>query len=146
MPRPVHLIELPTCCNAQVVGSSRNQVFAGARVSSVSDWLPACRPLGRCTISCKKGRHRRIGSWAVPSRVGATMVTEQKRGDDHSEPGGMKVLRLYADALGESRFESTTMPMALVRGACAGLHSMSHQPANDCCRSHREGSRVVKKE
>jgi hypothetical protein len=33
--------------------------------------------------------------------------------DEHSEPGGMKVLRLYADALGESRFETTTMPMAL---------------------------------
>ena len=27
--------------------------------------------------------------------------------DEHSEPGGMKVLRLYADALGESRFETT---------------------------------------
>ena len=33
--------------------------------------------------------------------------------DEHSEPGGMKVLRLYSDALGESRFETTTMPMAL---------------------------------
>jgi hypothetical protein len=33
--------------------------------------------------------------------------------DEHSEPGGTKVLRLYADALGESRFETTTMPMAL---------------------------------
>jgi hypothetical protein len=33
--------------------------------------------------------------------------------DEHSEPGGMKVLRLYADALGESRFETTTIPMAL---------------------------------
>ena len=33
--------------------------------------------------------------------------------DEHSEPSGMKVLRLYADACGESRFEATTMPMAL---------------------------------
>jgi hypothetical protein len=33
--------------------------------------------------------------------------------DEHSEPGGMKVLRLYADSLGESRFEATTKPMAL---------------------------------
>jgi hypothetical protein len=32
--------------------------------------------------------------------------------DEHSEPAGMNVLRLYADALGESRFETTTMPMA----------------------------------
>jgi hypothetical protein len=33
--------------------------------------------------------------------------------DEHSEPGGMKVLRLYADACGESRFETAKMPMAL---------------------------------
>ena len=33
--------------------------------------------------------------------------------DEHSEPGGMKVLRLYVDALGRSLFETTTMPMAL---------------------------------
>src|SRR5262249_8534915 len=32
-----------------------------------------------------------------------------------------------------------------VSEAAAGLHSMSHQPANDCCCSHREGSRVFKK-
>ena len=36
--------------------------------------------------------------------------------DEHSEPGGVKVLKLYADALGESRFETTTMPMALIAG------------------------------
>jgi hypothetical protein len=41
------------------------------------------------------------------------VVTEKNMADEHSEPGGMKVLRLYADALGESRFETTTMPMAL---------------------------------
>jgi hypothetical protein len=33
--------------------------------------------------------------------------------NEHSESGGMKVRRLYTDALGESRFETTTMPMAL---------------------------------
>jgi hypothetical protein len=33
--------------------------------------------------------------------------------DEHSEPGGVRVHRLYADALGESRFETTTIPMAL---------------------------------
>jgi hypothetical protein len=33
--------------------------------------------------------------------------------DELSRPGSVKVLRLYADALGESRFETTTMPLAL---------------------------------
>ena len=41
------------------------------------------------------------------------MLRSNSMADEHSEPGGMKVLRLYADALGESRFETTTMPMAL---------------------------------
>ena len=33
--------------------------------------------------------------------------------DEHSELGGMKVLRIYADASGESRFETTIMAMVL---------------------------------
>ncbi|MGB8533741.1 MAG: hypothetical protein WCD64_21260 [Pseudolabrys sp.] len=50
--------------------------------------------------------------------------------DEQSEPGGMKVLRLYADALGESRFEITMMPMALKEfapppHACAIKKSLS---------------------
>jgi hypothetical protein len=51
--------------------------------------------------------------------------------DEHSEPGGMKVLRLYADALGESRFETTTIPMALKEFAppAAPLRVSDPQPA-----------------
>jgi hypothetical protein len=48
--------------------------------------------------------------------------------DEHSEPGGMKVLRLYADASGESRFETTTMPMALKEFAPLRLHSVLATP------------------
>jgi hypothetical protein len=48
--------------------------------------------------------------------------------DEHSEPGGMKVLRLYADALGESRFETTTMPMALKEFAPVAVLSETGQP------------------
>jgi hypothetical protein len=33
--------------------------------------------------------------------------------DEHSEQGGMKIFRLYADASGESRFESTMIPLTL---------------------------------
>jgi hypothetical protein len=44
--------------------------------------------------------------------------------DEHSEPGGMKVLRLYADALGESRFETTT-PRHLNCAASGALVSAS---------------------
>jgi len=53
--------------------------------------------------------------------------------DEHSEPGGMKVLRLYADALGESRFETTTMPMALKEFAppAAPLRVSDPQPAQN---------------
>jgi hypothetical protein len=53
--------------------------------------------------------------------------------DEHSEPGGMKVLRLYADALGESRFETTTMPMALKEFAppAAPLCVSDPQPAQN---------------
>jgi hypothetical protein len=63
--------------------------------------------------------------------LGATMVTEQKR--EHSRPGGMKVVRLYADALGESRFETTTMPMALKEFAppAAPLWVSDPQPAQN---------------
>jgi hypothetical protein len=53
--------------------------------------------------------------------------------DEHSEPGGMKVLRLYTDALGESRFETTTMPMALKEFAppAAPLRVSDPQPAQN---------------
>src|SRR5262249_37183862 len=53
--------------------------------------------------------------------------------DEHSEPGGMKVRRLYADALGESRFETTTMPMALKAFAppAAPLRVSDPQPAEN---------------
>ena len=53
--------------------------------------------------------------------------------DEHSQPGGMKVLRLYADALGESRFETTTMPMALKEFAppAAPLRVSDPQPAQN---------------
>jgi hypothetical protein len=52
---------------------------------------------------------------------------------EHSEPGGMKVLRLYADALGESRFETTTMPMALKEFAppAAPFRVSDPQPAQN---------------
>jgi hypothetical protein len=53
--------------------------------------------------------------------------------DEHSESGGMKVLRLYADALGESRFETMTMPMALREFAppAAPLRVSDPQPAEN---------------
>jgi hypothetical protein len=53
--------------------------------------------------------------------------------DGHSEPGGMKFLRLYADALGESRFETTAMPMALKDFAppAAPLCVSDSQPAEN---------------
>jgi len=53
--------------------------------------------------------------------------------DEHSKPGGMKVLRLYADAVGESRFETTTMPMALKEFAppAAPLRVSDPQPAQN---------------
>jgi hypothetical protein len=53
--------------------------------------------------------------------------------DEHSEPGGMKVRRLYVDALGESRFETTTMPMALKEFAppAAPLRVSAPQPAEN---------------
>ena len=45
----------------------------------------------------------------------------------------MKVLRFYADALGESRFETTTMPMALKEFAppAAPLRVSDPQPAQN---------------
>jgi hypothetical protein len=45
----------------------------------------------------------------------------------------MKVLRLYADALGDSRFETTTMPMALKEFAppAAPLRVSDPQPAQN---------------
>jgi hypothetical protein len=51
--------------------------------------------------------------------------------DEHSEPGGMKVVRLYADASGESRFETTTLPMVLKEFAppAAPLRVSDPQPA-----------------
>jgi hypothetical protein len=53
--------------------------------------------------------------------------------DEHSEPDGVKVLRLYADALGESRFETTTMPMALKEFAppAAPFRVSDPQPAQN---------------
>ena len=53
--------------------------------------------------------------------------------DEHSEPGGMKVVRIYADAFGESRFETTTMPMALKEFAppAAPLRVSDPQPAQN---------------
>jgi hypothetical protein len=49
------------------------------------------------------------------------------------KPGGMKVFRLYADALGESRFETTTMPMALKEFAppAAPFRLSDPQPAKN---------------
>ena len=53
--------------------------------------------------------------------------------DDHSGAGGMKVVRLYADALGESRFEITTLPMALKEFAppAASLRVSDPEPAEN---------------
>jgi hypothetical protein len=53
--------------------------------------------------------------------------------DEHSEPGGMKVVRLYADTLGESRFEITTVPMALKEFAppAAPLRVSDPEPAEN---------------
>ena len=52
---------------------------------------------------------------------------------EQSESGGMRVLRLFADALGESRFETTTMPMALKEFAppAAPLRVSDPQPAQN---------------
>ncbi|MFY9694141.1 MAG: hypothetical protein WAK35_10405 [Xanthobacteraceae bacterium] len=51
--------------------------------------------------------------------------------DEHIKPDGVKVLRLYADAMGESRFETSTMPMALKDFAppAAPLSVSDTQPA-----------------
>jgi hypothetical protein len=51
--------------------------------------------------------------------------------DQHSEQNGMEVVRLYADALGESQFEFTTLPMALKEFAppAAPLRVSDPQPA-----------------
>jgi hypothetical protein len=64
--------------------------------------------------------------------------------DEHSEPGGMKVLRLYADASGESRFETTTMPLALKEFAppAAPLRVSDPQPAQNCLREDETRWRV----
>ncbi len=53
--------------------------------------------------------------------------------DEHPEQGGMKVVRLYADALGDSRFETTTVPMALKEFAppAAPLRVSEPQPAQN---------------
>jgi hypothetical protein len=54
-------------------------------------------------------------------------------GDQRSEPAGVKVLRLYADDLGESRFETTTMPMVLKEFAppAAPLRVSDPQPRSE---------------
>ena len=48
--------------------------------------------------------------------------------DDNSEPDGMKVLRLYGDAAGESRFETATIPLALKEFAPPRFHSALATP------------------
>jgi len=55
--------------------------------------------------------------------------------DDNSEPDGMKVLRLYVDAAGESRFETATIPLALKEFAppAAPLRVSDPQPAHRAC-------------
>jgi hypothetical protein len=64
---------------------------------------------------------------------GRRLLRSNSMADEHSEPSGMKVLRLYADALGESRFETTTMPMALKEFAppAAPLRVSDPQPAQN---------------
>ena len=64
-------------------------------------------------------------------RWGRRLLRGNSMADKHSEPSGMKVVRLYADALGESRFETTTMPMMLKEFAppAAPLHVSDPQPA-----------------
>src|SRR5262249_1833515 len=64
---------------------------------------------------------------------GRRLLRSNSMVDEHSEPSGMKVLRLYADALGESRFETTTMPMVLKEFAppAAPLHVSDPQPAQN---------------
>jgi hypothetical protein len=53
--------------------------------------------------------------------------------DPDSDPSGTRVLRLYADALGESRFETTTMPMAFKEFAppAAPFRVSDPQPAQN---------------
>lgn len=53
--------------------------------------------------------------------------------EEHLEPGGVKVLRIYANSLGESRFETTTIPMALKEFAppAAPLRVSEPQPAQN---------------
>jgi hypothetical protein len=59
---------------------------------------------------------------------GRRLLRSKSVANEHSEPGGMKVLRLYADALGESRFETTTMPMVLKEFAPLRLHYVLATP------------------
>ena len=87
--------------------------------------------------------HGRIGAWFVtglPNVISFAIACTTRRllrskgmTDEQSEPGGVKVLRLYADALGESRFETTTMPMALKEFAppAAPFRVSDPQPAQN---------------
>ena len=65
--------------------------------------------------------------------LGPAMLRSNSMTDEHSERGGVKVLRLYADALGESRFETTTMQMALKEFAppAAPVRVSDPQPAQN---------------
>jgi hypothetical protein len=67
------------------------------------------------------------------SKRGRRLLRSKSMADENLEPGGMKVLRLYADASGESRFETTTMPMALKKFAppAAPLRVSDPQPAQN---------------
>lgn len=91
-----------------------------------------CRKMSRRARNCRKRsqqkqqaispscwsevRHRLTECDVISFAIACTtrrLLRSKGVTDEQSEPGGVKVLRLYADALGESRFETTTMPMAL---------------------------------
>lgn len=91
-------------------------------------------PSGRLGETCDSKnfvRQRRNDADGRACCFGA--LRSKSMSDEHSEPGGMKVLRLYADALGESRFETTTLPMALKNFAppAAPLRVSDPQPAQN---------------
>src|SRR5262245_34010959 len=71
-------------------------------------------------------------SWALRG-IGTVPSRRNSMADEHSERGGMKARRLYADALGESRFETATMPIALKEFAppAAPLRVSDPQPAEN---------------
>src|SRR5215470_10189735 len=71
--------------------------------------------------------------WANSGHCPAQFLSRIRITSPKTARAPMKVLRLYADALGESRFETTTIPMALKEFAppAAPLYVSDPQPAQN---------------